>query len=97
MGGGRASGHGNRNGTAAARPSRSACKGRRALWFWEITGYHATYSPELERPFYPQQQTRSPPWHSSTISALNSAVNALRRRGFFPMPSIIGHPSEADP
>jgi hypothetical protein len=26
-----------------------------------------------------------------TISALNSAVNERRRRGFFPMLSVIGH------
>jgi hypothetical protein len=36
---------------------------------------------------------RSPRWHSSTISALNSGVNERRRRGFFPMLSMIGHPS----
>jgi hypothetical protein len=40
---------------------------------------------------------RSPRWHSSTISALNSAVNERRRRGFFPMLSIVGHPSGREP
>jgi hypothetical protein len=35
---------------------------------------------------------RSPRWHSSTISALNSGVNERRRRGFFPMLSMTGHP-----
>src|SRR5487761_826715 len=39
---------------------------------------------------------RSPRWHSSTISALNSAVNERRRRGC-PMPSMIGHPLGAEP
>jgi hypothetical protein len=28
---------------------------------------------------------------------LNSAVNERRRRGFFPMPSMIGHPSGDEP
>jgi len=36
-------------------------------------------------------------WHSSTISALNSGVNERRCRGFFPMFSMIGHPSGAEP
>src|SRR6185312_12689770 len=40
---------------------------------------------------------RSPRWHSSTISALNSGVNERRRRGFFPMLSMIGHPSGGEP
>src|SRR5262249_11825858 len=41
---------------------------------------------------------RSPRWHSSTISALNSGVNARRcRRGFFPTLSMIGHPSGDKP
>jgi hypothetical protein len=40
---------------------------------------------------------RSPRWHSSTISALNSGVNERRRRGFFPMLSMIGHPSGGKP
>ena len=39
-----------------------------------------------------------PAWHSSTISALNSGVNAPRcRRGFFPTLSMIGHPSGDNP
>src|SRR5262245_46600140 len=40
---------------------------------------------------------RSPRWHSSTISALNSGVKERRRRGFFPMLSMIGHPSGGEP
>ena len=41
---------------------------------------------------------RSPRWHSSTISALKSAVNERRRRGFFlPMLSMVGHPSGGEP
>src|ERR1700743_666765 len=31
------------------------------------------------------------------ISALNSAVNERRRRGCFPMPSMMGHPLGAEP
>jgi hypothetical protein len=34
---------------------------------------------------------------SSTISALNSGVNERRLRGFFPMLSMIGHPSGDKP
>jgi len=40
---------------------------------------------------------RSPRWHSSMISALNSGVNERRRQGFFPMLSMIGHPSGGKP
>jgi hypothetical protein len=40
---------------------------------------------------------RSPRWHSSTISALNSGVNERRRRGFCPMLSMIGHHSGGEP
>jgi len=41
---------------------------------------------------------RSPRWHNSTISALNSGVNERRRRGFFlPMLSMVGHPSGGEP
>ncbi|HUC25309.1 MAG TPA: hypothetical protein VMA73_21595, partial [Streptosporangiaceae bacterium] len=36
-------------------------------------------------------------WHNSTISALNSGVNERRCRGFFPMLSMIGHPSGDKP
>jgi hypothetical protein len=39
------------------------------------------------------QQLARPCWHSSTTWALNSGVNERRRRGFFPMLSMIGHPS----
>jgi hypothetical protein len=42
--------------------------------------------------------SKSPRRHSPTISALNSGVNARRcRRGFFSMPSMIGHPSGGEP
>jgi hypothetical protein len=40
---------------------------------------------------------RSPCRHKPTISALNSGVNERRRRGFFPMLSMIGHPSGGEP
>src|SRR5215469_5338487 len=40
---------------------------------------------------------RSPCWHSSTISALNSGVNERRRRGFLPTLSMVGHPSGGEP
>ena len=36
-------------------------------------------------------------WHNSTASAVNSGVNERRRRGFFPMLSMIGHPSGPNP
>jgi hypothetical protein len=37
------------------------------------------------------------PRAGTTISALNSGVNERRRRGFFPMLSMIGHPSGGKP
>src|SRR3954453_8633345 len=41
---------------------------------------------------------RSPRWHSSTISALNSGVNERRGRCFlFPMLSMVEHPSSGPP
>ena len=43
------------------------------------------------------QQLARPYWHSSTTWALNSGVNERRRRGFFPMLSMIGHPSGDQP
>ena len=82
------------------------------LWFTEGTsadgkvvanpniGYGAYTIPAVSvrsKSFATWPTDRSPRWHSSTISALNSGVNERRRRGFFPMLSMVGHPSGGEP